>query len=185
MALSYPLASGFFKTKDDGSGVFFPRGFWGGGYIIPSDKDYGRLHEQMSAWFGLQILVVVIVGIIMNLADGWNKLVHSVVVMLPCMTAFAVWASVQSRRLVPTHEKPTLDEWADNAALRYSRLRLWLYEILWIVWIVAPIFVIAWRPESGLGMVVMGYYGVFLTVAQALILRAKKQQESRPSQSVA
>jgi hypothetical protein len=184
MALSYPLATGFFKTKDDGSRVFFPWGFWGRGHIIPSDKDFERLHEQMSALLGaLLMLMVVIVCMIVNFADGWDKLYYSAVVMLPCITAFAIWAGVQSRRLVSTDEELSLDEWAANAAHKHSRLNLWLNVIVYIGWFVAPIFATAWRPDSGLGMIVMGYYGVFLSVAHALILRAKKQQESQPAQS--
>jgi hypothetical protein len=184
MALSYPLATGFFKTKDDGSRVFFPWGFWGRGYIITSDKEFERLHEQMSAWFTvLSLLGMPVIVWIMAFETGWMKFYISTILMLCFISGYAAWAGIQCYRLESTHERLGLDEWAHNAAWKWSEANLWLFEIIFVVGILLSVFGVALKPESTRGFIVLAVYSMFGAVACGLILRAKKQQESQPVQS--
>lgn len=183
MALS-ALATGCFKTREDGSKVFFPWGPGAVGYLIPSERRFERLQEQMSAWLGagMPFVMFPFTAFSMLAFDSYfGKVFIGVVVALAYIGAYSVWVRIQCSRLVPTDEKLTVNEWAAIPATTASRIELYLYTLLWMPLLVASIYAVALRSESMVALLFMAFYAVFVAVAGARILREKKRLKACPS----
>ena len=180
MALRYALATGCFKTREDGSKVFFPWGPGAVGYIIPTEKRFERLQEQMSAWLGLALPLAVFFTMFLMLGFGtpWPKLFIGLVIALAYIGAFAVWVRIQCGSLVAADEKLALSEWATIAANNFSRFRLYVHVLTDVAFLVVSLYIIAARPmpQGILGLMVMDLYFAFDAVGHARILQEQRHR---------
>jgi len=104
------LADGCFKTSRDGKTLFYPWGWLGRGYVVPSAKISERLRRQMRVWmkvvFPLMLLTLTSVGTIAANLTGSSSTGAIVVIVsgLLVLATFTVWVNRRCRDLKETNE---------------------------------------------------------------------------------
>lgn len=168
------LASGSFKTTEDGRKLFFPAGAFGRGYVVPSEGEFEKLRK------GVKIYLIVALLLIICLVPFAGALTG--VVLVPVLIApYALWAYMQCRHMERTDERLTVREAIVGQALLHSTFGLWALEICAALFVVAGIFILAADPKNWLmGIASVLFFG-FCAALIGRMLIAKSRHGYRPS----
>src|SRR5713226_3225883 len=115
------LTRGSFRTAQDGGRLFFPRGRFGRGYILPSEQDYERLRQQIGIYLIISIMLAV------GLANLPLKIALPIYAAL--MVFYPAWMLRLLPRLEPSDEKWSPQESLIDRAWARSPATLWLAGI--------------------------------------------------------
>lgn len=137
------LASGSFKTAQDGRRLFFPWGVLGRGYAIASEQDYERLRRQVK-WF-----MIVSFALIIGLGSFKGNLA-SIVVAFPLIGFYLISMLYLLPRLERSGERLSLQESVTSQARAHSLVGLWLLEIAALVFVGGGILMFIGDPGSRL-----------------------------------
>lgn len=100
-----------FTTTEDGRDLFFPWGWMGGGYVIPSNREYQKLRRRMALCLklGVPILMVAILSIVhyAEYVTGslWMGAVMGLSFGIFAEGCYQLWLSYQYRSLKRTQQK--------------------------------------------------------------------------------
>ena len=141
------LMSSWFKTLPDGRKLFYPRGAWGRGYIIASERDYKRLRQQIKVY--LIVMLVLMIGA--SVSPGYLWILGLGVLLLGFY--YLVFAPYCVRGLQPSDERLSLQDSYTNEALAFSTKRLWSMVIGSIAVVGLGIVMLVFDPDSRLGAV--------------------------------
>jgi hypothetical protein len=168
------LASGSFKTTDDGRKLFFPVGAFGRGYIVPSEGEFEKLRKGVKIYLIVSLLLIICVVPFAGPLSG--------VVLVPFLVGpYALWAYMQSRHMERTDERLTVNEAIVGQALLHSKVGLWSLEICSALFVVAGIFILAADPKNWLmGIASVLFFG-FCAIMIGRMLVAKRRHGYRPS----
>jgi hypothetical protein len=97
------VVSGHFKAMPDGRKIFFPRGIYGRGYLVPSDDAYERLRGQIKTY------TIVSIGLGFG-AFSFLGIPAVLVVGVAAIVFYQVWLRFLLRGLTPTEERMSLQE---------------------------------------------------------------------------
>ena len=168
------LASGSFKTTDDGRKLFFPLGALGRGYTISSEKDFERLRKSVKIYIIVSLLLIF--GSILFVGPLGGLLI------LPfLLVSYALWVYTQCRHLDRTDERLTINEALVGQALQHSKVGLWSLEVCSALFVVAGIFILAADPKNWLTGIASIVFFSFCAVMIGRMLLAKRRQELGPS----
>jgi hypothetical protein len=134
------LTSGSFKTTPDGRRLFYPWGYLGRGYVLPSDDTADRLRRQLKTYY--IVMLVAIVG-----ASGFRAFTSAVVAGV-CIVFYAIWASRQVAGLQPAGEAMSFRESSAAQARTFGARTLWLLEISSLLFVAAGIFMYLTDPAK-------------------------------------
>ncbi len=137
------LTSGSFKTAQDGRRLFFPWGYLGRGYVIPSDDTAERLRRQLKTYY-----IVMLVGIVGT--SGFHAFITSAVVAVVCIAFYAIWAHRQVAKLQPAGEAMSFGESSASQARAFGPRALWLLEICSLLFVAGGIFMYIADPANRL-----------------------------------
>ena len=149
------LMSSWFKTLPDGRKLFYPRGAWGRGYIIASERDYKRLRQQIKVY--LIVMVVLMIGA--SVSPGHLWILGLGVLLLGFY--YLVFTPYCVRGLQPSDERLSLRDSYTNEARAFSSKRLWSMEVASIAFIGLGVLMLAFDPDSWLGAVAIIVIFVF------------------------
>ncbi len=135
------LTSGSFKTAPDGRRLFYPWGYLGRGYVLPSDDTADRLRRQLKTYY-----IVMLVGIVGT--SGFRAFITSAVVAGVCIIFYAIWASRQVAGLQPAGEAMTFGESSAAQARAFGPRALWLLEICSLLFVAGGIFMYLSDPAK-------------------------------------
>jgi uncharacterized membrane protein (UPF0136 family) len=135
------LTSGSFKTAPDGRRLFYPWGYLGRGYVLPSDDTADRLRRQLKTYY-----IVMLVGIVGT--SGFRAFITSAVVAGVCIVFYAIWANRQVAGLQPAGEAMTFGESSALQARAFGPRALWLLEICSLLFVVGGIFMYLTDPAK-------------------------------------
>ena len=168
------LASGSFKTTDDGRKLFFPLGALGRGYTISSEKDFERLRKSVKSYLIVALLLMLGSILFMGPLGG--------LIILPfLLVPYELWVYTQCRHLDRTDERLTVNEALVGQALQHSKIGLWALEVCSALFVVAGIFIVAADPKNWLiGTASIVFFG-FCAVMIGRMLVAKRRQAVRHS----
>jgi hypothetical protein len=154
MGYSDVLVSGHFKAMPDGRKIFFPRGIYGRGYLVPSDDTYERLRGQIRTYsivsMGLGLGAFYLLGIPAVL-----------VVAVAVIVFYQVWLRFLLRGLTPTEERMSLQERMAAQARAQSPSQLRGRVIMSLVLVAAGILMLVISPDqwmTALGCIV--FFGI-------------------------
>ena len=168
------IARNQFKTAKDGRQLYFPWGYMGRGYIIPSEKHYQRLRKNVK----ISIACIFIYLLVSSLLKVRYEL--RFVGIVP----FLLWNYYQYRHLERTDERLTLNEFICKQAREFSFFVHWLFEIVAIIFVALGIFIIIndWTNWRNLlfGSASIVFFG-FCAFLGAKIIIVKRRQENRTS----
>jgi hypothetical protein len=134
------LTVGCFKTAQDERKLFFPWGILGRGYIIPSERDYLRLQQQIKICVGVGLVVVV------GVASLGSFLVSFVVTAL-VIGFYTVWSLYLLRGLQRSDERLSFQE-STRWHAHLAPWVLWLVEIGALVFVADGIFILIVNPRG-------------------------------------
>jgi hypothetical protein len=149
------LMSSWFKTLPDGRKLFYPRGAWGRGYIVASERDYQRLRQKIKIY--LIVMLLLMIGA--SVTPGYLWILGLGVLLLGFY--YLVFSPYCVRGLQPSDEKLSLRDSYTNEALAFSTKRLWSMEIASIAFIGLGFVMLAIDPDSWLGAVAVIVIFVF------------------------
>jgi hypothetical protein len=99
------LSAGFFKRDSAGRELFFPRGRWGRGRIVPSEEDGAALRRYLKVYNVGLIVGVILIGLVggSSLGAGWAigiglvSGVMSAVAWMPMQRRIRTWQHTDER----------------------------------------------------------------------------------------
>ncbi len=164
------LTSAQFKTTPEGIKIFYPYGYIGRGFIIPTETDYEDLRRSArNMWVAV---IVLIVAAVLLMEIPFIPLILLVVYL----GGYILWARAKTRNLVPTKEKLTYGEAISNETIKLSLGLLWFFEIVSVSLALFGIVLLFVSPGYTIYAVVMIALGVILTVIYTRMLRNKRRQ---------
>src|ERR1700751_5728922 len=119
------LTEGQFKIAEDGRRLFFPRGFWGRGYVVESESEFQRLRRQMKIYQAVA-LVLVIAAVVPRQYNPY--LVIAVALLL--IVFHLVWSRSLVARLQPVEDRLRFQETSAAQARAFGPFVLWFLEIV-------------------------------------------------------
>jgi hypothetical protein len=142
------LVSGMFKTSRDGRKLFYPRGIWGRGYVIPSENDYQRVARQLRMYIIAAFVLAAVLG-------GVGYLAIIIGGALFAIFYFVVLVRNLVRGLEPSDERLSLLQAYTSQALAFNTAWLWWIGIGSLVLLavgIAMLFVepVDWLTAVGL-----------------------------------
>jgi len=164
------LTSSSFKTKEDGTRLFFPWGTFGRGYSVPSAEEFERLRRGVKAY--LMVALPLSITLALVISGTWAGIVLLPFLIVP----YVLWARAQCRRLGQTDERRTLGEVYAAQARTHSAITLWVFEIASLALVAAEVFSLAMDPTNwASALASISAFGLF-AVAFGWMLRAKRLQ---------
>jgi hypothetical protein len=116
------VTSGYFKTTQDGSKLFFPWGVSGRGYVVASEQHFERLQRQFKFFWALSFVLIIGSS---SLPPHWGAFAIGALVIV----YYAIWMQFLLRRLRPSQERLSLKESMAAVARAHSDRSLWLSVI--------------------------------------------------------
>jgi hypothetical protein len=190
------LTSAAFKTKADGQKLFYPYGYLGHGYLIPSETEYERLRRSYKKiWiitFILVILIVVVISILSSslasLSADSSILVLAISFITLLLSAFliafligyVIWARVQCRGLQRSTEKLKYSEALSNETHHLSSKLLWFFEVVSIIFVMYGLLLLIADPSQWVLAVILITFFATIAVVYARMIRSKRQQQLKP-----
>ena len=162
------LASGSFKTTEDGRKFFFPWGVLGGGYTIATEQDYQRLRRQVKTY-----LVVVLAAVILSgMYDPYRAPLATAAVLV-CFYCAWMWRALP--RMERSGEELSLKESMTTQARAHGPLVLWTLEIASIIFVMSGIGTLVFDPGSRLmGLFCTAFFGLCAAkIGRLLVLRRR------------
>jgi hypothetical protein len=185
------LTSAAFKTKADGQKLFYPYGYLGRGYLIPSETEFERLRgSYKKIWiitFILAMLTVVVISILSSTADS-SILVLAISFITLLLSAFliafligyVIWARVQCRGLQRSTEKLKYSEALSNETHHLSSKLLWFFEVVSIIFVMYGLLLLIADPSQWVLAVILITFFATIAVVYARMIRSKRQQQLKP-----
>jgi hypothetical protein len=170
------LTAGQFKIAQDGRRLFFPRGFWGRGYVVASDSEFQRLRRQMKIYQAVAlVLIVAAVG-----PQQYNPYL-AVAVALLLIAFYLVWSRSLVRRLQPAEDRLGFQETSAAQARAFGPFVLWFLEIVALAFVAAGIAV--WLTDPASRLLAIGTIAFFALCAASgaylLVLRGRTTSTRR------
>lgn len=137
------LVSGYFKLAADGRMLYFPWGVVGKGYVIPSQREYDRLHRDLKIYQLVSLIVIIALA-----AMGW--LLACIIAAVVLVGLYAIWALFQTRGLTPSDEKMSVGENMRTQAQLHGARGLWVLEIISLIFVAAGVAILAFDPGQWL-----------------------------------
>lgn len=167
------LTSASFKTAPDGRKLFYPWGFLGRGYVVPTDDEFNKLRRSyQTIWIVIFILVfatVLLFEVPLLPLAAW-------VIYLIWLL---IWIRTKTRGLSLANEKLTYGEALNNETNKLSSGFLWFFEILSLLFIVYGMFLLIVEPSQRLISIGIIALFTFTALIYARMIR-KKRQQTRP-----
>ncbi len=161
------LAASSFKTDDLGQVLFFPWGFLGRGYVLPTAREADRLKRTLVRVYAVVLLVVI--GLVM-FAPIWVAFA----LLVPYTVLYALCVRRVTKDLRPAEDRLTLNESYANQAQRHSTWVLWLLLIGSLLLVAGGLAMLALDPSRWLiGSASAVFFG-FCAFAILRMLRAKR-----------
>ena len=160
------LASGSFKTTEDGRRLFFPWGVLGGGYDIASEPDYQRLRQQVKAYMVVTLALVI--------ASGMYEPYRAPLAAAALHVCFYLgWMWRLLPRIERSDEKLSMQESMTSQARTHSPVVLWVLEIASIIFVVSGIAILVFDPGSRLtALFCTAFFGLCAAkIARLIVLR--------------
>jgi hypothetical protein len=137
------LTSGYFKTAQDGSKLFFPWGATGRGYAIPTQEDYERLHRRIKI-YQIVSLVAIVGAVVAKLYLG------ALIIATLSVAFYGAWTPFLLRGLQPSDERLSMQESMASQARAHSAVGLWLLEIVALMFIATGVVMLVVDPGERL-----------------------------------
>jgi|EndMetStandDraft_5_1072996.scaffolds.fasta_scaffold652672_1 hypothetical protein len=174
------LTESSFRTTQDGHRLFFPWGPWGRGYVVPSEKQYQRLHQKLKAF--MMAALIPVIGLAIMTRYG-TAVVMGVIVM----ALYPAWILHLVHGLPPSEDRlpvPKLREHVAAQARANSLASLWFMLVASSLFFVVGAFMI-WTPGNRLwGILCILLFGPGVPFATTmLVLRRRPAQGARQLKS--
>jgi len=137
------LASGYFKTARDGRMLFYPWGATGGGYVIPSQEAYDRLHRRIKIYQLVSLVAIVGAVVVRHYLAAFIIAGLSVVF-------YRAWTSYLVRGLQPSDERLSMQESMATQARAHGAVGLWLLEIVALMFVATGVVMLVAAPDKRL-----------------------------------
>jgi hypothetical protein len=137
------LASGSFKTSQDGRRLFFPWGVLGSGYAIASEQDYQRLRQHVKAYTVVTLVAVIASGI-------YEPYLAPLAAAALLVCFYLAWMWRVLPRLQRSGERLSLPESMTSQAQAHGAVVLWLLAIACIVFVVTGVVMSVFDSTSRL-----------------------------------
>jgi hypothetical protein len=111
-------SNALFKTDENGSLLFYPRGYWGKGYVLPDERAKIKIKEFIKKYMAIALLVIL--GSVALLGPEVNPLVWLPVLL----TFYFVRLGKFTKGLPVSNEKLTFTESITNSAKSDSLVML-------------------------------------------------------------
>lgn len=171
------LASGAFKTTEDGRQLFFPWGILGRGYLIPSEEEADRLRRAMDSYLKITLLLVLPVALaVFTWLGFWSTAILVVAVIVPSI----FWMRRQCRDLQPSEERVTLSENLAAQARAHSALSLWFLELVSLAFVALGVFLLV--ADSGnwpIALASITFFGLCAAVFTTMLLIRRRESRGR------
>jgi hypothetical protein len=170
------LTEGQFKIAEDGRRLFFPRGFWGRGYVVESESEFQRLRRQMKIYQAVA-LVLVIAAVVPRQYNPY--LVIAVALLL--IVFHLVWSRSLVARLQPVEDRLRFQETSAAQARAFGPFVLWFLEIVALAFVAVGIAIWLTDPTSRwLAIGTIAFFGLCAASgAYLLVLRGRKTSTQR------
>jgi len=116
--------------------LYFPWGVVGKGYVMPSQRDYERLHRDLKIYQLVSLIVIIALA-----AMGW--LLGCIIAAVVLVGLYAIWALYQTRGLAPSDEKMSMRENMVTQARLHGARGLWILEIISLVFVASGVAMLA------------------------------------------
>ena len=162
------LASGSFKTTEDGRRYFFPWGVLGGGYAIATEQDYQRLQRQVKTYLVAVLTAVILAG----LYDPYRAPLAAAAILV-CFYAAWMWRLLP--RMERSGEELSLKESMTAQARAHSPAMLWALEIVSILFVISGLAMLVFDPGSRLmALFCTAFFGLCAAkIARLIMLRRR------------
>jgi len=169
------LTNSYFKRTRDGRRLFFPWGWMGRGYVIPTENGFQKLHRAVKRYLRITFYLLMAVYAALAGAGAFYGAVLLPVLLVP----YALWVRAKCRHMHRPTEKLTFEESIANQAREMSMLMLWSLEICSILFAIFGMIIFI----TGLRNRLIGLIGIFFFGFAAIIfvkmIVAKERQHIR------
>jgi hypothetical protein len=131
----------YFKTDKEGNTLFYPWGILGKGYILPENRK-AKFRSIIKKY--LQISLPMDFAIIIFLK--WWFIFCFVLPVYLC--GYTIWIKKLTKDFAVSAEKLTINEYTTNAARSKNLTTLWICEIIFILGVIAGVFIIIKSPKD-------------------------------------
>jgi hypothetical protein len=160
------LIAGQFKIAEDGRRLFFPRGFWGRGYVVDSDSEFRRLRRQMMIYQAVALVLVIAAA----MPRQYNPYL-AIAVALLLIVFYLVWSRSLVAGLQPTGDRLKLRETSAAQARAFGPFVLWFLEIVALAFVAVGVALLLTDPTSRLlAIVTIAFFGLCAACGAYLLL---------------
>lgn len=170
------LADAVFKTDDGGRPLFYPWGFFGKGYILPSEEKKLEIRKFVKLFHIVMLsLFVVVLTVASIIREQWA---YPIAPIIAVGVGLYTWWLVSVRRLTKgfqtTKTRLTLRESYGNMARSMSITLLRLLQILALFFIIAGIFcffmgLTTYDPPRSIACALAGVSFIGLGIAGSMV----------------
>lgn len=170
------LTEGQFKIAEDGRRLFFPRGFWGRGYVVDSESEFQRLRRQMKIYQAVA-LVLIIAAVVPRQYNPYLVIAVALLVIV----FYLVWSRSLVARLQPAEDQLRWRETSAAQARAFGPFTLWFLEIVALAFVAAGIGLLLTDPTSRLLAIgTIAFFGLCAAYgAYLLVLRGRTMSTRR------
>lgn len=164
------LSAGQFKIAADGRKLFFPRGFWGRGYVVDSETEFQRLRRQMMIY---QVVALVLV-IAAAMPRQYNPYL-AIAVAFVLIVSYFVWSRSLVAGLQPADDRLKFRETSAAQARAFGPFVLWSLEVVALAFVAVGFALLLTDPTSRLlAIVTIVFFGLCAACgAYLLVLRGQ------------
>ena len=170
------LTEGQFKIAEDGRRLFFPRGFWGRGYVVNSESEFQRLRRRMKIYQAVA-LVLIIAAVVPRQYNPYLVIAVALLVIV----FYLVWSRSLVARLQPAEDRLRWRETSAAQARAFGPFALWFLEIVALAFVAVGIALLLTDPTSRLLAIgTIAFFGLCAASgAYLLVLRGRTMSTRR------
>ena len=170
------LTAGQFKIAEDGRKLFFPRGFWGRGYVVDSEAEFQRLRRRMMIYQAAAFVLVIAAAI----PRQYNPYL-AIAVALLLIVFYLAWSRWLVAGLQPADDRLRWRETSAAQARAFGPFVLWFLEIVALAFVAVGIALLLTDPTSRLlAIVTIVFFGLCAACgAYLLVLRGQTTSPRR------
>ena len=169
------LTEGQFKIAKDGRRLFFPRGFWGRGYVVDSESEFQRLRRRMKIYQAVA-LVLIIAAVVPRQYNPYLVIAVALLVIV----FYLVWSRSLVARLQPAEDRLRWRETSAAQARAFGPFALWFLEIAALAFVAIGIALLLTDPTSRLLAIgTIAFFGLCAASGAYLLVLRRRTMSTR------